>query len=181
MTDTDNTETPEIPIKRPRGVQKGEIRNPYHKGKLTKYPDIVPVLQINQKKVGEEIKRILCMDMHQVSSIEGNINAPAIQRMLAGVLVKAVEKNDIGRMSFLLDRAGISVPKQEEVSSVGKINLSILSVDELLALKKMVAKSEGPVTVNATATSKGTTTATTPSTATNSTTTNGGDNDSDNE
>ena len=141
--------------KRPRGVQKGEVRNPYHKGKLTKFGDIAPLMEINQKTVGAGIRDLMAMDIRRVESIEADINAPAIQRLIAKVLVKAVDLGDTGRLSFLLDRAIGPMPKEVFLGDkAGKIDLSKLSIDELQSLRKMVAKSEGkPITVEAVATS----------------------------
>lgn len=137
------------------GIKKNALDGvPPAKGKKGWDAEWSVTRQLNQRDIEITINKYLHAPMNSLREILKKKDLPAVDAMIIGIIIKAVDSSDAVRLEFILSRLVGKVKQEVSVNANvsrynynvdvnAQINLNNLSIDELEALEKISKKVYG--------------------------------------
>lgn len=113
------------------GLKKGEV--------LRDFP-MREVRAVNRKIVEETLAQYMTKSYGAIKQIHEDDTKPALHRMVASVIVNAIENGDASRLNFLLDRTIGPVKKQLELTNEHEETLRAIPIENLITVANSLVK-----------------------------------------
>lgn len=110
--------------KRGRPFEKGIGGNPRGSSALSR--EVGNARKLNQVMVTEILNRFVTMSLEDVVAFAQNKTNPAMEVLVASILVHGIKNGDQNRLTFLLDRLIGKVKEVHEHSFIGNVNAAIV-------------------------------------------------------
>lgn len=114
----------------------GQSGNPSGRPKTP--DDILAARKHSREELERTILRLVWADEAAIKAEADASETPIIVRIIGKMAIKALKTQDVTRSSFLLDRAGFPVRKDE--NPLLALNLMQMPLDQLLALGQIAMK-----------------------------------------
>lgn len=123
---------PNYKPKKGRPFEPGKSGNPRGSSEIAR--QLGDVKHLNKLKVAEILNRFMTMSLDEVMLFANNKSNPAVEVLVASIIVFGIKHGDQSRLTFLLDRL-LGKPKEEiEHTFLGNINTAL--VDKIAEIEK---------------------------------------------